>query len=425
MEQDYKLPLSTAILINLNIMLSAGVFLNTITLAQFAGALSPLAYLTVGLLMLPIILCMARLTTIYPNGSFYIYGAKQLWPVAGFLSSWGYFTGKLASSSIMIHFSALLIKSGIPLFNATNPFYIDLFIIGTFVYLNSLQLKASSKIQFGFAFLKSIPILFVILSGLLFFSTSNFEPQLILWDGFPLALPFVVYAFVGFEASCSLSKHIENASENSSKAILYSFALALFLTIVYQLGFFGSVGRYLMSAKNYFNSFPILLKTLFSQEIMNKTKALPQLAIAASALGGSYGIFFSNQWNLYELAMHNYTFFSDSLTKFNKHKIPTLCIIVEALICIFYIYFFSGSNIILQQIAALSCLLAYSVSIIALLKTNRSINEIAAILSSIILIGFTLFGLLKSSLIGLSIFGGILSLGLIMFLFKRSQTPTF
>lgn len=421
MEQEYKIPLNTAILINLNIMLSSGIFLNTITIAKFSGGLSPLNYLIVGLLMLPIISCMAQLIKMYPLGSFYLYGAKQISPALGFLSSWSYFTGKLASSAIMIHFAMWLIKNSLPIFNNIDIWYMDICIVALFASLNMFKMKAGSTIQKSFMFFKSIPIIFIILVGFLFFTGSNFEAQYIMWSGVPLSLPFVVYAFSGFEASCSLSQHIENSKENGPKAVFYSFAIAVLSAILYQTSFFGAVGAKLLSAASNFESFAIFFSNIFGAESMlGKLKVLPQLAIASSALGGAYGVFFSNQWNLYELAMHNFVFFSDSLTKFNKHKIPYLCTVVEAIICISYVTLFSGSNVILQQIGAFGSMLAYLLSVIALFSTNKSPVILLGLLSSIILLCVGLSSSIQTAATGILVFMGIVMAGLLMFVIKRN-----
>lgn len=422
MEEDYKISLPTAVLINLNIMLSAGIFLNTITLAKFSGLLGSLSYLIVGVLMMPIILSMAQLVKMYPNGSFYTYGAKQITPFIGFVSSWCYFTGKLASSAIMVHFATLLIKSSLQMLAAVKIIYIDAVIIGMFTILNMLNLKAGSHIQRGFMLLKSIPVIFVILVGLLFLDSGNIGSNYVMWQGVPLSLPFVIYAFAGFEASCSLSKHIKNSEVNGPKAILYSFSMAMLIAVLYQFSFFAAVGYKLMNATNYFEAFPIFFKEVFGPgNLMLKLKALPQLAIAASAIGGAYGIFFSNHWNLYELAMHNYTLFSDSLTRFNKHKIPYLCIVTEAAICFGYISLFSGSNIVLQQITALGCMLTYFLSCLALNVSQRSFMSISGLLSSLLLLILSFSSSIRTAYTGIVAFILIIGLGLIMYGVQKNR----
>src|SRR6476620_3392969 len=102
---EHQLSLTTAILININIMLGAGIFINTSTLAGRAGMLSGSMYLLVGLLMLPLILSIAQLLRLHPAGGFYAFAKNEVNPFVGFLSGWSYFTSKLASCMLMIHVS--------------------------------------------------------------------------------------------------------------------------------------------------------------------------------------------------------------------------------------------------------------------------------------------------------------------------------
>src|SRR5271169_2910080 len=98
MTKEHMLSLPTAILININIMLGVGIFINTAELAKRAGALGCLSYALVGILLLPLIICVAELVKLHPSGGFYIFARREINPFFGFLSAWIYFTGKLASA---------------------------------------------------------------------------------------------------------------------------------------------------------------------------------------------------------------------------------------------------------------------------------------------------------------------------------------
>src|SRR5271155_4718198 len=142
-----KLSLSAAILININIMLGAGLFINTTRLAQYAGWLGFLAYALVGALMLPLILTIAELLRRHPLTGFYGFGASEIHPFIGFISTWSYFTSKLASCTIMIHASVLFIQKLVPAIATTSPFIFDVGIISFFLMCNMLNMKTGSAIQ--------------------------------------------------------------------------------------------------------------------------------------------------------------------------------------------------------------------------------------------------------------------------------------
>ncbi|HVX00234.1 MAG TPA: hypothetical protein VHA52_07355, partial [Candidatus Babeliaceae bacterium] len=109
-----KLSLCAAILINLNIMLGSGIFVNTVLLAQTAHSLGAFAYLLVGIALLPLIFTISYLVKLYPTGTFYDFAASVN-PLIGFISSWSYFTAKLASCALGIHVCVSLLQTIFPL----------------------------------------------------------------------------------------------------------------------------------------------------------------------------------------------------------------------------------------------------------------------------------------------------------------------
>ena len=124
MAQDDKLSLPTAILINLNIMLGAGIFINTDLLAKRSGALGFLMYPLIAIIMLPLIISIAKLVNIYPDDGFYGYGARAIHPIIGFFSSWSYFVGKLASATLMIHVALSLVVQTVPLLHNVSVLFL-------------------------------------------------------------------------------------------------------------------------------------------------------------------------------------------------------------------------------------------------------------------------------------------------------------
>ncbi|MFC1843031.1 APC family permease, partial [Candidatus Dependentiae bacterium] len=191
MTQERKLSLPVAVLININIMLGTGIFANTVKLAKHAGALSSLSYIIIGLLMLPLVLSIAKLTGMYPDGGFYTFGKKEISTFAGFLAAWGYLIGKLGSGAFMAHVSLKLIQHLVPVLQNINILTLDAIVIGGFVLLNMLNIKAGGKIQTGFTILKLVPISFAILFGLFLFEPSNLSSIHRVWEGIPSSLPLL------------------------------------------------------------------------------------------------------------------------------------------------------------------------------------------------------------------------------------------
>ena len=426
------LSLPVAIMININIMLGAGIFLNTVELSKIAGALSGFAYVIIGVLMLPLVISIARLTGMYPEGGFYTFGKKEISTFAGFLAAWAYFIGKLGSGALMAHFSLQLAQQLIPTLASISILTLDAIVIGIFVLLNMLNIRSGGRIQTAFTILKLVPITFAIFVGLYLFDGSNLSTAHRVWTGIPFALPLLFYAAMGFEAACILSCKIKNPKKNAPKAILISYLVALGIASLYQLMFYGALGTILSAQPDYLYAFPALLKKLlpFSPGSAVTLKNILHLALASSALGGSYGIMFSNTWNLHTLAEHKHLLFSNLFTKLNKHAIPFFCVLLEGFIYLTYIFVSHGKQMHLQPMSSLGVVLAYTLSVLALLFAKLKRKDIptsiwipvVGLVSCSILIYACIRSLLIDGFSSLVTFTILLLAGSAMFFLQKFKT---
>lgn len=417
-----KLSLSNAVLINLNIMLGTGIFINTVELSKRAGLLGGFTYLLVGLLILPLIIAIMKLVQIHPSGGFFVFG-KTISPLVGYISTWTYFTAKLASATLMIHVAVALITQIFPfLLTFGSVFIFDLSILTLFISLNLLNMKTGGQIQLGFLSLKLLPLFFVILIGLIFFSPAQAITLPIIWEGIPSSLPLALFAIMGFEAICSISNKIENASHNAPKAIIISCTILLTLVFLFQFFFYTTMGAVLTNQSSFLGAFPALLTKVFGNNVLfnNKLQALFHLAIASSALGGCYGILYSNAWNLYILANNKIILGSKLFTRVNSYGIPYVCLFTQGVICIVYLITTGGNQVILQQLAAFGTSIAFTISVIALLCSKKSENEnrllpALALLSCLILLSACIKNFIVVSILPLIGFILLLIIGLLFY----------
>lgn len=427
----HKLSLRAAIFININIMLGSGIFINTTILSKQAGILGFLSYIAIGILMLPLIYCITQLLAVHPSGGFYVFARQEINPFAGFISTWSYFIGKLSSAVIVIHIAILLLQQIFPILQGVSPLFLDTCVIIFFVLLNMLDLKTGSIIQSFFLGFKLLPIFFVIVFGFYLFSPWALSATPIIWQTFPLTLPLVLFAIAGFEAACSLSNRIENSQVNGPKAIYVSYFFVIGATALFQLALSCALGPILNTLPDYRFVFPAFFEHLFT-DIHTQVlfSHVMHLAIAASALGGAYGILFSNAWNLYVLAQHNHILLSEYFTRFNRFHIPWLCVIAEGIICLIYLGISQGSQLPLQQMGALGPSIAYSLSALSLLYAQKNKNitfskkaiSYLALLNCMALIGVALFNLVITGFYSLLIFGLLFMLGSAMFFWTPKGT---
>lgn len=425
MSQAPHLSLLSAIIININIMLGSGIFVNTVVLTADTGALGAVAYGIGGLLFLPLILAFSQLLKDFPGGTFYDFGAA-LHPIVGFTNSWAYFVGKLATAAIGIHVFVTLMQAVNPSLAGYNPLILDTLIVCTFVALNLFNLKTGRNINYIFIVLKLIPILFVIFTTFFLFDTSNFTLEAFDWGGLPASMTFVIFAFAGFEASCSLSKQIINPEKNGPRAIFISYIITLTILMSYQLGFFGILGSALGSLSSYREAFPVLIQQFVPghEGIQWFLRAITLSGIAASSLGSSYGVIYSNFWNLHALAHHNYLIASPLFLKKNRFGTPLACVIAAGVIILCYQWFSWGNIVPLQQISAAGNLTAYTISVASFLvlclrNKRHQMLAFCASLSCLILYCSIMVTAQTRGFQPLLIFFGVICAGLVMFVGKK------
>jgi amino acid transporter len=419
MSTTHKISLKSAILMNLNIMAGAGIFVNIVDLTGALGLFGGLLYLGVGLFMFPLIFTFAQLVKVYPSGGFYAF-AKPISPFLAFMSTWTYFFGKLASASLLLHVATTFLQKLLPgILSGVSPVAIDLIILAIFMFLNSLNLRIGIIIQNCFFASKSIPLLLLIALGIYHFDINllqDLEPAS--FSSFVVMLPLVLYCFSGFEAACSISRNIVDASKNAPKAIFYSFFSIISIYVIFQTVVAMMLLPQISAFGSYADALPYLACLMpVSSWVQAKCATAISFLIGFSAMGAAYGLLFSNAWNLYTLAEHGHTFGSKKLASLNQHSVPVYAVLTEGLICCLFLIMTGGAKIPLQQTATLGCTITYTISSIAFLMLAIG-SRYTGLLSLLTCSGFIIacvMSAIKYNFTSLYLFGIMLAIGLLMY----------
>lgn len=427
-----KLSLKEAILININIMLGAGIFINTAPLAKNVGILSGFMYILNGALVLPLILSMAALMRVHPRGGFYTFGAQEIGSFAGFFSAWSYFVGKLASATLMIHTSLLLMQTIIPTLKTINIIALDLAVLAGFIGLNLLHMSVSMTVQSTAFILKLIPLFFAIISGVFLLSPGSWDaPHSI--NAFIQTMPLVLFTALGFEATLSLSNSIKNPDINGPRAIIIAFSTVVGICFFFQTCFYAALGETLAQAPNFLFAFPALITKMTSNPAMiYYASSFFHLAIVASALGGAYSILFSTHWNLYAIAQDNRILGARYFMQLNRYAMPTIGILLQGVVCFFYLFVTRGYQIPLQLIASFGCTISYTISVLSLWYAQRRNASSApmwmtlfALCNCTIFITSGLYSLFTATLASFSLFAVMIAIGIGLFLIaRRTNAPS-
>jgi amino acid transporter len=235
---------------------------------------------------------------------------------------------------------------------------------------------------------------------------------------------------MGFEAACSLSNRIENPERNAPLAVLISFSIVIVLSLLYQFFFYAIIGAQLEAVESK-SVFGLFVNTILPQSSLMRTKliGLMQMGIAISALGGAYGIYFTNSLNLLTLAQKKHIFMPSIFAQLNAQAIPYMCILTEGFLTVLYLAITQGHPVPLRQLSAFGCTITYTLSALALIvalwrkPTSKLLSIIAwlAMCNCLILLMSCINNFRINGIEILYVFTGILIFGTIMYVMTERK----
>ncbi len=429
MSKNNTISLFSAVIININIIIGSGVFINTAELARRAGLLGGLSYFFVGLLLLPLILSFVKLLEQYPSGGFYAYCSTAIHPIVGFINTWCYFFAKLSSATLSIHIFTLLLQKTFPTLACIDVLTFDIAILALLLGLNMLNVHTGSKIQNWIMLFKLFPLFFVIVSGIFLLQGSNITPIHQLWSGIPSAIPLVLHALLGFEIACAISRNLENPKVEGPRAIIISYSLVIVFFVLYQTIFYGILGTDLAAQADYRGAFPLLISKFsigdYARDILGH---IIHLAIATSALSAAFGIIFANMWNLYSLAELGHTIFPATIMQRNRFNVPFVCVLSQGIVMFTYLLIMCGETTTFQQLSAFGATITYVLSIWGLYATYKQhkhslIIPILGLVNCVILLLVSLYAMWTThNPIPLQLFLGITLFGIMIYALSTKKT---
>jgi APA family basic amino acid/polyamine antiporter len=382
-----KISLTTAILININIIIGAGVFLNVKPLTEIAGLFGFAGYLLGAILLSPFVYTLGRLAQAHPvAGGLYAYSKEYLSPFLGFISGWSYFIGKTVSAAFLTHAFVSFFQRHISLLEKTPTLLLSSILIFSLIFLNILGANIGGKIQYIFFACKILPFIFTFIFGLTVLQKANLS--VIITDARSIisTVPIALYALMGFEITCSIGHLIKNPKKNIFVIILGSFLCVTTIYVLFQSILFGALGTSLIAPGE---SLTKLGNIVFAYPIIGKSITA---LVFTSVISGSFGLLTSNSWNLHTLAQHKHLPGSKLLSKISKNNVPFVSLLIEgAIACLLLVI--SKNQIALQSMSVfgvvfsfLLCALAAYKAVVRKKLAIATIIPIAAIASCFIIL---------------------------------------
>jgi len=417
-----SIPFWVAVIININIVIGSAFFLGAQSINANSGLLAPLSWLVCALLLAPLVAVFAKFSRKYPEaGGLYVYSEKTLGKFWGFLSGWGYFIGTAAGNAAVVHAFSTYVQE----IAALKPWlvqcgiygwYFDGIIVVVFSLLNLLNITFLEGAQIFFVITKFIPIIVIVLGGLLLGSSANITTATASVPGFFGALPMVLFAFIGVEACCAVGDKIKDGKNKADRAIWTSFIIITAIYVLLQ-GFI-----LVMQGQVDINPFMNVLPQLFGNHwiavIGNK---IIYGCILLSFLGGFYGMFFYNNWNLYAIAKAKNIMGHQYLSRMNKNDIPWLCVLFQG-VTILLLLFLTTRDHYLVTMSDFGVVVSYLLTAISFVVAYKNITGIFALVGCLSLTYLCTSGLITAGAVNIIPFLIILGLGVLAYGYKQANT---
>lgn len=363
-----KISLGSALLININIIVGAGLFLNIKPLTALAGPFGFFGYALGALTLFPFVFTLAKLAQANPvAGGFFAYGKKYLSPFMGFLSGWSYFVGKTVSAAFLSYAFTSFFQKHISFLKTYPTLLLTTIVIITLLAINIAGVHIGGKIQVVFFSMKLIPIVFAIVFGIMFFQTKNItlEASLQHLANTISTVPVALYALMGFEITCAIGHLIAKPEKNIFRSIVYSFVAVAITYTVFQGALYASLGNDILLAGQPF--------TKLANKFFVSTPLMGQLItslVFAAVISGAFGILTSNCWNLHALAKDKFLPGSTLLIRVSRKNIPWVSLIFQGALAVLFLAI-SKNQIALQSMSVFGVVASFLVSALAALYATK------------------------------------------------------
>jgi amino acid transporter len=357
------------LIINMNVMIGAGIFVYPSIIASYAQAFGFLSFGLVFCIMLPLVLTIAQLAALYParEGGLYVYSATALGRTAGIVTALVYFIAKALSCSIMIRIFVVYLSVITPALSAMIPVGLMRLMVIIFLFLlNLFGIYFGAYLQAALIFLKILPIAAVIITGFFKFNSAHLTLFPASFALFVSSLPLALYPMMGFETCCAIG-HIIGDPRRMASAVLVSFFTVTCIYMLFQFFLFGVLGSDLVGASTPLVSFfNVVFHHLASQEWL---LLIGIGAVMTSVISAAYGILYANSWYVVVIGRE----FQGTIGKFgfiNRFGISVWAVSIHALL-IALLLLLTDNFALLGRLSVFGVLLSYLITVVALLRLYK------------------------------------------------------
>jgi amino acid transporter len=377
-----KISIITAILINVNIMVGAGIFISPPQSASVAGQWGFLGWTLAALILLPLVLCLSKLSALNPGaGGLYSYTRKVMGPHFGFLCGWIYFIGCVGAESLQMTVLRDLVIQELSLpWLAKNIWVFNAVVVGVVFLLSQFSMRVLGSIQSKVTLVKLSPIFFVLLMFVLSPFSEHHSEAIPLSD-FDLstifkAVPFAIFGFWGFESCVNISHRIEGGKSAAAKAMLISFLLVTIIYTVFHYELLATMGSSALSTEKIQGYVRYLGWANLS--VIKISAIFLSLAISISYFNAIFSEMSAYSFSLSSMAKAKDVFLPSPISWMNRNSQPSGAMVVNSLVLFLMITFITDEKEIIAN-ANLGTLTAFVFALTSLIVMLWKQKEYAAI----------------------------------------------
>ncbi len=231
-----KLSVTALWLLAINGIIGAGIFGIPASAQALVGDFSPWLFVLCALLIAPVVLCFAELSSAFGNtGGPVVYVRTAFGPFAGFQAGWAYYIARL--TAFAANLNLLVVSFGYFWPAADEPgIRIALLAVLTaaMVWVNVVGARAAMVSLGALTLLKLMPLLALAAYGASCVGTLP-SPAMPPAGDLGAGLLLVIYAFVGFEASVVAAGEARNPQRDLPRALLWALLTVAVLYALIQL----------------------------------------------------------------------------------------------------------------------------------------------------------------------------------------------
>lgn len=390
MNSTAHISLPMAIIIGINAIVGASIFVAPAALQVTTGPAALITYGLVSIAALFLALALARVATLYPEkGAFYTYAKAWGGHTWGVIAMMSYTIGLIVALGLVARATGDMLSL---IFTNIAPLTLSIGLVALLVAANMAGALIAKTGQIILMILTYLPIAVISLLCLLKADTNNLHPFMPHgWMSIFQAVPLVIFGFFGFESIPSLFSEIKDPERNVPKAVTFTillvgitymlFAAAIFIGLPSSLFTSGSPDQLSAALITLYPNFTWLVSLINWAIIIALT-----------------GVLHSMIWSLSSLIVDTSSYIVPGVSISRKQALLILGGSIIASCVVFRNYNLN----FMFDLTALFIVFAYATALLPLLvnKQGRSASQISiaivGLLTALVIFGCGMLGVMKA-----------------------------